>query len=537
MRHTIKRTLKHTLTLALSLIVLLTLTPSTRAVTGGYFRPLAETGQTFTERRADIIAARRAIPSAPDAPYDITPKVSAPYDEGTLKSETLEAALAQLNYYRLLAGLPAVELDDDYVAAAQTGALLVALSSATGQLAHTPERREDMTDDLYARGIAGIANPIEYGYRNLSDALTLGWLAGDSESQLATVGDRRQLLNPALGATGFGQVGRGYVAFADDDTGDYVDYEYVAYPAGAAFSTQDFPASNPWSVSLNPLIFAAPTAEDITVTLEGAGRVYEFNTTNSAASGNYLRVDINDDNAYGIPNAIIFRPANVASYTGLYKVTISGVRLLDGTALTLSYSTRFFDVDASGDGASGWAKPELELAEAEGLVTPEFRTGFTAAVTRAEFCVAVINFLETYYGQPAGEIIAIRAATNSLAAPNAWFTDTSDPRIIQAAQLGIIKGTNEEKKLFDPNGKLKRQEAATMLYRLASDVIGLQISHAAVNWTDGDQIQAYAKESVDAMFGIDVIRGMETTRLVFSPLGTYTREQSALTFLRLFEII
>src|SRR5690606_5357758 len=115
-------------------------------------------------------------------------------------------------------------------------------------------------------------------------------------------------------------------------------------PSGSAFPSELFRGDYPWSISLNPYIFATPDAKKVTVTLSGGGTTYTFSSTASSFNGNYFNIDTG---GYGINNSIIFRPSGIKQYNGTYKVKIDGLTTILGEAVTLSYETTFYDVSAN----------------------------------------------------------------------------------------------------------------------------------------------------------------------------------------------
>ena len=99
------------------------------------------------------------------------------------------------------------------------------------------------------------------------------------------------------------------------------------------------------------------------------------------------------------------------------------------------------------------------------------------------------------------------------------------------AGLGVVLGAGAG--TFDPDGTLTREQAATMLSRLSS-VMGHPLPAGTADFTDGASIAAWAVEAVGQMQSSGIMGG--TGGGAFTPQGTYTREQSILTILRLYEL-
>lgn len=175
-------------------------------------------------------------------------------------------------------------------------------------------------------------------------------------------------------------------------------------------------------------------------------------------------------------------------------------------------------------------KPEIMGAISAGLVPNSLRGSYNASITRAEFCKLIAAFLEQYYGKTLDEIVADKGSAS------ASFTDTRDEDVLNIAALGIVTGMGEGK--FAPNNSISRQQAATMLARLA-DVVGCKTNASEVSFSDASAIAGWAQDGVgfisacqDPTNSKRVMGGTGAGR--FSPKGSYTREQSIMTLIRLF---
>jgi hypothetical protein len=105
--------------------------------------------------------------------------------------------------------------------------------------------------------------------------------------------------------------------------------------------------------------------------------------------------------------------------------------------------------------ASAWAQSELAEADALGLIPASLKDqDLTKKITRAEFAAVSVKVFE--------------ALTSTTAQPvaNNPFTDTSDPEVLKAFNVGITDGKNSKGDLFGPNDLLTREQAATMLTRV-----------------------------------------------------------------------
>lgn len=174
--------------------------------------------------------------------------------------------------------------------------------------------------------------------------------------------------------------------------------------------------------------------------------------------------------------------------------------------------------------ASGWAIPELEIANQRELI-PEIldRRNYTEAITREEFASAMVKLYESLNGLKVGEYA------------NNPFVDTDNEDIIKAYNLGITNGTSEN--TFSPNAKITRQEIATMMMRLV-EASGVYLGNTQVlvydTFNDDMQIADWARESVYYMNNKGIIKGKGNA--MFAPLdNTSIEEAIALSVRTLYE--
>ena len=166
---------------------------------------------------------------------------------------------------------------------------------------------------------------------------------------------------------------------------------------------------------------------------------------------------------------------------------------------------------------SSWAVEDVGTAIAAGIVPPALQSSYTRATTRAEFCALATALYENVLGT-----ISQRAT----------FSDTTDVNVEKMAALGVVLGVGNNK--FDPDAKLTREQAATMLARLAN-VMGKPIAKQPSTFRDNAEISSWASEAVGQMLVSGVMNG--TGNNTFSPKAEYTREQSILTMLRMLRYV
>ena len=175
-----------------------------------------------------------------------------------------------------------------------------------------------------------------------------------------------------------------------------------------------------------------------------------------------------------------------------------------------------FIVAAEGDLPSSWAAGQLSQAAVAGIVPDSFESRYTQAATRAEFCALAVRL----YEKVTGEAITQRAT----------FSDTTDFNVQKMAGLGVVNGVGGGK--FDPNGTLTREQAATILARLA-EAMGHPLPQAAPSFSDSAAISSWAAAGVGQVQAAGIMAGDGSA---FTPQGVYTREQCILTALRLYHL-
>ena len=199
----------------------------------------------------------------------------------------------------------------------------------------------------------------------------------------------------------------------------------------------------------------------------------------------------------------------------------------DGT-----YGTYFLEVVGSGttqpepepepepaaDEPSSWAAEQVNAAIAAGIVPQSLQSKYTHTATRAEFCALAVELYETVKGSEIAERVS--------------FTDTDDVNVEKMAALGVVSGVGNDK--FNPDGALTREQAATMLARLAN-ALGKHLAEQAPTFADNGSISSWAYDAVGQVQGAGIMDG--TGNNMFAPQNSYTREQSILTAMRLFQLM
>jgi len=146
--------------------------------------------------------------------------------------------------------------------------------------------------------------------------------------------------------------------------------------------------------------------------------------------------------------------------------------------------------------ASGWAKTELQKAYDLGLI-PDILKGadMTKPITREEFAELGVLLYEKVTGKKSDPV-----------SPNP-FTDTANPQVLKAYNLGITSGTSQT--TFSPKVLINREQCATMLFR-AIKAIHPQGDYSIAgvkDFPDQKNISTWAVESTKYMNKIGVITG------------------------------
>lgn len=177
------------------------------------------------------------------------------------------------------------------------------------------------------------------------------------------------------------------------------------------------------------------------------------------------------------------------------------------------------------DTPSAWAQKSVDAARAAGIVPAQVNSAFDTAITREDFC----SLAAAVYRAWDRENVLQTASTGKVS-----FTDTDNADVLLCASAGVVNGVGNGK--FAPNKNITRQEAASMLYRLAAlnkntkDDEATSLPHI---FADSANIQSWAWKNVDWVYRQGIMNGMgENT---FAPDGEYTREQSIVTALRLYD--
>lgn len=199
------------------------------------------------------------------------------------------------------------------------------------------------------------------------------------------------------------------------------------------------------------------------------------------------------------------------------------MKKLFATLLTLSMLIA--SASAASTQPSNWAQAAVQTAQEAGLVPESLNTAYDTAITRAEFCSLAASLYRIW---DANEQL------KDITPSSVSFTDCTDKDVLLCASVGVVNGVGGGR--FAPDSRIQRQEAASMLHRLAAlrtdyaDSTKNKMPHV---FLDGENIRAWARSDVYWAYNNGVMTG--TGDNAFDPTGQYTREQSIVTMLRLYD--
>lgn len=186
---------------------------------------------------------------------------------------------------------------------------------------------------------------------------------------------------------------------------------------------------------------------------------------------------------------------------------------------------------AISSGVSPWAAAEVAEARENGLIPVQLDGNYQGAMTRQEFCQMAVKLVEMITGKSIHDVLDycdIEVDDD--------FSDTKDPAVSIMSAFHVVFGDGDGR--FNPNHTISREEAATMLTRVAK-VAGAGLPEgASLSCADATSIPDWAYYSVMFVNSMKAENGnpiMGTTgNRNFNPKGSFSREQAFVAFARLF---
>ena len=212
-----------------------------------------------------------------------------------------------------------------------------------------------------------------------------------------------------------------------------------------------------------------------------------------------------------------FRLDTAALATGSHTVAVT---FSDGATKSYTFQTTAPAILASNNAqVDGWAKDQVNEAIASGLVAAGLGEDYRVKITRAQFAATTVKLYEAMSGEKVPA-----AAENP-------FTDTSDPVILQAAELGFVYGITDD--TFAPDSLVTREQAAAMLSRVYTKLGGELPAVEAPTFDDDGSVSDWARDAVAFMSDKGIVSGMGDN--CFDPQGSASIEQALSIALRMFK--
>lgn len=167
--------------------------------------------------------------------------------------------------------------------------------------------------------------------------------------------------------------------------------------------------------------------------------------------------------------------------------------------------------------AGMWAKPSMEFAYTQGLLTDAEMQKAKSPMSRQEFCKMVMRFLRKVTKQEWS------------ASGKSPFTDCTDSDVIAAYEAGIIGGTDPG--IFAPEDTLTREQMAIIIARTMG-ICGVDLTGQAVKNPFRDTAELYAASNryIDQLYGAKIIAGYADG--TYAPFREMTVQEAVVSFVK-----
>ncbi|MNM31119.1 Endo-1,4-beta-xylanase A precursor [compost metagenome] len=248
------------------------------------------------------------------------------------------------------------------------------------------------------------------------------------------------------------------------------------------------------------------TADGKEIKNVGTGAVIRFPIPAGTADAELLGVYVPDSSGNG------WTYAGGREGSGKLELKTGGT----GVFLVVQSTLTFPDI------ASHWAKHDIEVMASRHIVKGVSDTQFApnTTITRAEFAALLARTLQL-------ETTAGTASFTDVAA-SSWYAGD----VAKAAAAGLIKGDGGK---FRPNDTITRQEMAVMIERAAKLKGAASSESGSIAFSDVTSIQAWAKEAVENVNALGIIKGRPDGS--FGPAETATRAEAAAMLLKLMNLL
>lgn len=188
----------------------------------------------------------------------------------------------------------------------------------------------------------------------------------------------------------------------------------------------------------------------------------------------------------------------------------------------LSLSAAVPSFAAVATNAGEWAKPSIEFAYRQGILSDADLQRAKSPMTRKDFCKMVMRFLN------------VITQKEWKAAGETPFTDCDDADVTAAYELGIIGGTTPG--IFEPNSTLTREQMAIMVARVMK-TCGVDLTEKAKKNSFNDTAELFASSNkyIDQLYGIGILAGYQDGG--YHPFGEMTVQEAVVSFVKAYRYI
>ena len=287
--------------------------------------------------------------------YAEEPSTVAPYKAGSLNDKIKTDTLNQINYFRWLAGVNEVTINENYMEHAQSGAVLLTTSP---QLKHKPAQPSDMTDAFYKKAVGatnasiGVNMSANIG-QNSPLAESIKGYVDDVNNMYPNVGHRLSILDYSATSTSFGYADTyGVVDMFLQWNASRID-DFTAWPSAGYFPTQSIDKNARWSIGFDNTKYYK--SSDIEVTIKANNK--EYSSKNNDFS---VYFDSSYSTYYFAPPAELITyltdGTNEFQTNKKVEVKLGGLADYNGNACVIKYPVQFISAikyqkgDVNGDG-------------------------------------------------------------------------------------------------------------------------------------------------------------------------------------------
>lgn len=178
-----------------------------------------------------------------------------------------------------------------------------------------------------------------------------------------------------------------------------------------------------------------------------------------------------------------------------------------------------------------WAQSFAREAASKSLLPYQFTGIYSQNITREQFCVFLANLITVKENYSS---LDMYMADKGKAYLKNYFSDCNgvDDSVNMLYALGIVNGKDDTH--FDPNGHITREEAATLLCKVAEMYMWIG-TETTLNYADTSSISPWARFFVTWANEYGIMTGISEEE--FSPQGAYTVEQATATVVRLYNLL